>query len=165
MKVCSQCGTANNDSAKFCKGCGNNVESAQPVAQPVQPVSQAQPMAQPMQQQPVHMAQPMFANSQPAQQFASQPAQPQPTQPMQPAYQQPAQPMFVQQNPQMTHPTQPAQPMMQQAPAMQGAPHYTQPMNQINSEQMVDFFHWLLSAIKKPSQSYLYLACTLCLCL
>ena len=154
MKVCSQCGTANNDSAKFCKGCGNNVESAQPVAQPVQPVSQAQPMAQPMQQQPVHMAQPMFANSQPAQQFASQPAQPQPTQPMQPAYQQPAQPMFVQQNPQMTHPTQPAQPMMQQAPAMQGAPHYTQPMNQINSEQMVDFFHWLLSAIKKPSQSY-----------
>lgn len=22
MKVCSQCGTANNDSAKFCKGCG-----------------------------------------------------------------------------------------------------------------------------------------------
>lgn len=48
MKVCSQCGTANNDSAKFCKGCGNNVESAQPVAQPVQPVSQAQPMAQPM---------------------------------------------------------------------------------------------------------------------
>lgn len=39
MKVCSQCGTANNDSAKFCKGCGNNVESAQPVAQPVQPVS------------------------------------------------------------------------------------------------------------------------------
>lgn len=100
------------------------------------------------------MAQPMFANSQPAQQFASQPAQPQPTQPMQPAYQQPAQPMFVQQNPQMTHPTQPAQPMMQQAPAMQGAPHYTQPTNQINSEQMVDFFHWLISAIKKPSQQY-----------
>lgn len=54
----------------------------------------------------------------------------------------------------MTHPTQPAQPMMQQAPAMQGAPHYTQPMNQINSEQMVDFFHWLISAIKKPSQQY-----------
>lgn len=123
MKVCSQCGTANNDSAKFCKGCGNNVEAAQPVAQPVQPVSQAQPMAQPMQ-------------------------------PMQPVSQQPAQPMFVQQNPQMTHPTQPAQPMMQQAPAMQGAPHYTQPTNQINSEQMVDFFHWLISAIKKPSQQY-----------
>lgn len=78
----------------------------------------------------------------------------QPMQPMQPVSQQPAQPMFVQQNPQMTHPTQPAQPMMQQAPAMQGAPHYTQPTNQINSEQMVDFFHWLISAIKKPSQQY-----------
>lgn len=37
---------------------------------------------------------------------------------------------------------------------MQGAPHYTQPTNQINSEQMVDFFHWLISAIKKPSQQY-----------
>lgn len=78
----------------------------------------------------------------------------QPMQPIQPVSQQPAQPMFVQQNPQMTHPTQPAQPMMQQAPAMQGAPHYTQPTNQINSEQMVDFFHWLISAIKKPSQQY-----------
>lgn len=156
MKVCSQCGTANNDSAKFCKGCGNNVEAAQPVAQPVQPVSQAQPMAQPM-QQPVHMAQPVFANSQPAQQYASQPAQPQPTQPMQPVSQHQAQPMFVQQNPQMAHPTQPtqpAQPMMQQAPAMQGAPHYTQPTNQLNSEQMMNFFHWLISAIKKPSQQY-----------
>ena len=68
--------------------------------------------------------------------------------------------MFVQQNPQMAqpaHPTQqaqPAQPMMQQAPAMQGAPHYTQPTNQINPEQMMNFFHWLISAIKKPSQQY-----------
>lgn len=98
-------------------------------------VEAAQPVAQPV--QPVSQAQPM-----------------QPMQPMQPVSQQPAQPMFVQQNPQMTHPTQPAQPMMQQAPAMQGAPHYTQPTNQINSEQMVDFFHWLISAIKKPSQQY-----------
>ncbi len=63
MKVCSQCNSENNDIAKFCKNCGNNIEAAQPMyaqPQPVQP--------QPVQPQPVY----------------TQPAQPMHTQPVQP---------------------------------------------------------------------------------
>lgn len=125
MKVCSQCNSENNDIAKFCKNCGNNIEAVQPMyaqPQPVQP--------QPVQPQPVY--------TQPAQPMHTQPVQPQPV------YTQPVQPQ-----PAYTQPTQP----MQQQPA-QGAPHFTQAANQINTEQVMHFFRWLVSAIKHPSHKY-----------
>ena len=127
MKVCSQCNSENNDIAKFCKNCGNNIEAVQPMyaqPQPVQP--------QPAQPQPVY--------TQPAQPMHTQPVQPQPMY---------AQPQPVQPQPAYTQPTQP----MQQQPA-QGAPHFTQAANQINTEQVMHFFRWLVSAIKHPSHKY-----------
>ena len=90
MKVCSQCGATNNDTARFCKGCGNNLDVVQPVAQPSQP-------------------------------------------------------------------TQPSQPVASNTPGAQGAssvPSYSSVTNQINTEQVMNFFRWLISAIKKPSQQY-----------
>lgn len=83
MKVCSQCGATNNDTARFCKGCGNNLDVAQ-----------------------------------------------------------------------QTQQTQPAQPLASNTPGAQGAPSYSSVANQINTEQVMHFFRWLISAIKKPSQQY-----------
>lgn len=118
MKVCSQCGTENNDIAKFCKGCGNNIEAAQPV-QSVQPQQSAYA-------QPAQSTQPV----QPTQSYA-QPVQSVPQ--TQPVYAQPVQP---------------------QQPVQQGVPQFNQPANQVNADQMMHFFRWLVSAIKHPSQKY-----------
>ena len=125
MKVCAQCGSENNDAAKFCKSCGNNMAVAKAPAQPVAPAQQP-PMQRP--------AQPMYA--QPAQ-------QPRPMQqPMQAPY---GQPMPAQQQ----YAARPGQPVQQ------GAARYAQQLaSQINSEQMMNFFRWLVTAIKNPSQKY-----------
>ena len=128
MKVCSQCGATNNDTARFCKGCGNNLDVVQPVAQPSQPSQPTQPVAQPAPQftQPTQPVQPV---AQPATQF---------TQPMQP-----------------TQPTtQFTQPLASSTPGTSSTPGYSSVTNQINADQVMNFFRWLISAIKKPSQQY-----------
>lgn len=69
MKVCSQCNSENNDIAKFCKNCGNNIEAVQPMyaqPQPVQPQPVYTQPAQPMHTQPVQ-PQPMYVQPQPVQ--------------------------------------------------------------------------------------------------
>ncbi|WP_427877347.1 hypothetical protein [Gardnerella sp. 2492-Sm] len=126
MKVCAQCGSENNDAAKFCKSCGNNMAVAKAPAQPAAPAQQPpmQRPAQPMYAQPVQQPRPM-------------------QQPMQAPY---GQPMPAQQQQYAARPGQPVQ---------QGAARYAQQLaSQINSEQMMNFFRWLVTAIKNPSQKY-----------
>ena len=125
MKVCAQCGSENNDAAKFCKSCGNNMAVAKAPAQPAAPAQQPpmQRPAQPMYAQPVQQPRPM-------------------QQPMQAPY---GQPMPAQQQ----YAARPGQPVQQ------GAARYAQQLaSQINSEQMMNFFRWLVTAIKNPSQKY-----------
>lgn len=139
MKVCAQCGTQNIDTAKFCKGCGNKFEAAQPTpAQPapVQSVPVQHAPAQPVPVQQVHV--------QPT------PAQPAPAQPI-------AQhaPQFARSSmPQQGMPAQPGMPGMQNRPNTPGVSHYSQISNQLNAEQMMNFFRWLVTALKNPSQRY-----------
>ena len=94
VKVCAQCGTQNIDTAKFCKGCGNKFEAAQPA--PVQPAPVQPTPAQPapVQSVPVQHA--------PAQPVPVQQVHVQPT-PAQPA---PAQPI-AQHAPQFARPSMP----------------------------------------------------------
>ena len=135
VKVCAQCGTQNIDTAKFCKGCGNKFEAAQQA--PVQPAP-----AQPAPAQP--------APAQPAPQFA-RPSMPQQGAPQQgmPNMQRPGYP-YAQQG----MPAQPGMPGMQNRPNTPGVSHYSQISNQINAEQMMNFFRWLVTALKNPSQKY-----------
>lgn len=126
MKVCAQCGSENNDAAKFCKSCGNNMAVAKAPAQTAAPAQQPpmQRPAQPMYAQPVQQPRPM-------------------QQPMQAPYGQPAP---AQQQQYAARPGQPVQ---------QGAARYAQQLaSQINSEQMMNFFRWLGTAFKNPSKRY-----------
>ena len=80
MAFCPNCGSANNDGARFCSGCGGPLPAAQPQA-----LVQPQPV-----QAPVQPVQPQPAYQQPIQQpIQPQPVYQQPIQP-QPIYQQPA---------------------------------------------------------------------------
>ena len=185
MKVCAQCGTQNIDTAKFCKGCGNKFEAAQPAPvqpAPVQPApvqpTPAQPApvqsvpvqhapAQPVPVQQVHV-QPTPAQPAPAQpiaqhapQFArpSMPQQGMPAQPGMPQQGMPQQGMPNMQRPgypyaQQGMPAQPGMPGMQNRPNTPGVSHYSQISNQLNAEQMMNFFRWLVTALKNPSQKY-----------
>ena len=180
MKVCAQCGTQNIDTAKFCKGCGNKFEAAQPApvqpapvqptpAQPapVQPVPVQHAPAQPVPVQQVHV-QPTPAQPAPAQpiaqhapQFArpSMPQQGMPAQPGMPQQGMPQQGMPNMQRPgypyaQQGMPAQPGMPGMQNRPNTPGVSHYSQISNQLNAEQMMNFFRWLVTALKNPSQRY-----------
>lgn len=139
MKVCAQCGTQNIDTAKFCKGCGNKFEAVQPApAQPapVQSVPVQHAPAQPVPVQQVHV--------QPT------PAQPAPAQPIAQHAPQFARPSM----PQQGVPAQPGMPGMQNRPNTPGVSHYSQISNQLNAEQMMNFFRWLVTALKNPSQRY-----------
>lgn len=144
MKVCAQCGTQNIDTAKFCKGCGNKFEAVQPA--PVQPAP-AQPA--PVQSVPVQHAP---AQPVPVQQVHVQPtpAQPAPAQPIAQHAPQFARPSM----PQQGMPAQPGMPGMQNRPNTPGVSHYSQISNQLNAEQMMNFFRWLVTALKNPSQRY-----------
>lgn len=149
MKVCAQCGTQNIDTAKFCKGCGNKFEAAQQA--PVQPAP-AQPA--PVQHAPAQPAPAQPAPAQPAVQHAPQfarPSMPQPGMPQQgaPNMQRPGYP-YAQQG----MPAQPGMPGMQNRPNTPGVSHYSQISNQLNAEQMMNFFRWLVTALKNPSQKY-----------
>lgn len=149
VKVCAQCGTQNIDTAKFCKGCGNKFEAAQQA--PVQPAPAQQAPAQHAPAQPAP-AQP--APAQPAVQHAPQfarPSMPQPGMPQQgaPNMQRPGYP-YAQQG----MPAQPGMPGMQNRPNTPGVSHYSQISNQLNAEQMMNFFRWLVTALKNPSQKY-----------
>ena len=157
MKVCAQCGTQNIDTAKFCKGCGNKFEAAQQA--PVQPAPVQPAPAQPAPVQPAP-AQP--APAQPAVQHAPQfarPSMPQPGMPHQgapqqgmPNMQRPGYPYAQQGMP--AQPGMPGMPGMQNRPNTPGVSHYSQISNQINAEQMMNFFRWLVTALKNPSQKY-----------
>ena len=175
MKVCAQCGTQNIDTAKFCKGCGNKFEAVQPApAQPapvqptpVQPAPvQSVPVqhapAQPVPVQQVHV-QPTPAQPAPAQPIAqhapqfARPSMPQQGVPAQPGM--PQQGMPNMQRPgypyaQQGMPAQPGMPGMQNRPNTPGVSHYSQISNQLNAEQMMNFFRWLVTALKNPSQKY-----------
>lgn len=149
MKVCAQCGTQNIDTAKFCKGCGNKFEAAQPA--PVQPAPVQPTPAQPapVQSVPVQHAP---AQPVPVQQVHVQPtpAQPAPAQPIAQHAPQFARPSM----PQQGMPAQPGMPGMQNHPNTPGVSHYSQISNQLNAEQMMNFFRWLVTALKNPSQRY-----------
>lgn len=149
MKVCAQCGTQNIDTAKFCKGCGNKFEAAQPA--PVQPAPVQPTPAQPapVQSVPVQHAP---AQPVPVQQVHVQPtpAQPAPAQPIAQHAPQFARPSM----PQQGMPAQPGMPGMQNRPNTPGVSHYSQISNQLNAEQMMNFFRWLVTALKNPSQRY-----------
>ncbi len=154
MKVCAQCGTQNIDTAKFCKGCGNKFEAAQQA--PVQPAP-AQPA--PVQHAPAQPAPAQPAPAQPAVQHAPQfarPSMPQPGMPQQGAPQQGAPNMQRPGYPyaQQGMPAQPGMPGMQNRPNTPGVSHYSQISNQLNAEQMMNFFRWLVTALKNPSQKY-----------
>ena len=149
VKVCAQCGTQNIDTAKFCKGCGNKFEAAQQA--PVQPAP-AQPA--PVQHAPAQPAPAQPAPAQPAVQHAPQfarPSMPQQGAPQQgmPNMQRPGYP-YAQQG----MPAQPGMPGMQNRPNTPGVSHYSQVSNQLNAEQMMNFFRWLVTALKNPSQKY-----------
>lgn len=149
MKVCAQCGTQNIDTAKFCKGCGNKFEAAQQA--PVQPAPAQQA---PVQHAPAQPAPAQPAPAQPAVQHAPQfarPSMPQPGMPQQgaPNMQRPGYP-YAQQG----MPAQPGMPGMQNRPNTPGVSHYSQISNQLNAEQMMNFFRWLVTALKNPSQKY-----------
>ena len=93
MAICPNCGALNNDSSKFCIGCGAPLPAAQPAAQPAQPAPQAsveipnpqnqywqQPAAAPAPVQqpeaiPIVPAQPVYAQpiTQPVQNRANRP--------------------------------------------------------------------------------------------
>lgn len=149
MKVCAQCGTQNIDTAKFCKGCGNKFETVQPA--PVQPAP-VQPT--PVQPAPVQSVPVQHAPAQPVpvQQVHVQPtpAQPAPVQPIAQHAPQFARPSM----PQQGMPAQPGMPGMQNRPNTPGVSHYSQISNQLNAEQMMNFFRWLVTALKNPSQRY-----------
>ena len=154
MKVCAQCGTQNIDTAKFCKGCGNKFEAAQQA--PVQPAP-AQPA--PVQHAPAQPAPAQPAPAQPAVQHAPQfarPSMPQPGMPQQGAPQQGAPNMQRPGYPyaQQGMPAQPGMPGMQNRSNTPGVSHYSQISNQLNAEQMMNFFRWLVTALKNPSQKY-----------
>lgn len=149
VKVCAQCGTQNIDTAKFCKGCGNKFEAAQQA--PVQPAPAQQA---PVQHAPAQPAPAQPAPAQPAVQHAPQfarPSMPQPGMPQQgaPNMQRPGYP-YAQQG----MPAQPGMPGMQNRPNTPGVSHYSQISNQLNAEQMMNFFRWLVTALKNPSQKY-----------
>lgn len=149
VKVCAQCGTQNIDTAKFCKGCGNKFEAAQQAPVQPAPAQQAPVQHAPAQPEP---AQP--APAQPAVQHAPQfarPSMPQPGMPQQgaPNMQRPGYP-YAQQG----MPAQPGMPGMQNRPNTPGVSHYSQISNQLNAEQMMNFFRWLVTALKNPSQKY-----------
>lgn len=154
MKVCAQCGTQNIDTAKFCKGCGNKFEAAQPA--PVQPAPVQPTPAQPapVQPAPVQSVPVQHAPAQPVpvQQVHVQPtpAQPAPAQPIAQHAPQFARPSM----PQQGMPAQPGMPGMQNRPNTPGVSHYSQISNQLNAEQMMNFFRWLVTALKNPSQRY-----------
>ncbi|MFU0574269.1 hypothetical protein [Gardnerella vaginalis] len=154
MKVCAQCGTQNIDTAKFCKGCGNKFEAAQQA--PVQPAP-AQPA--PVQHAPAQPAPAQPAPAQPATQHAPQFARPSMPQPGMPHQGAPQQGMPNMQRPgypyaQQGMPAQPGMPGMQNRPNTPGVSHYSQISNQLNAEQMMNFFRWLVTALKNPSQKY-----------
>ena len=152
MKVCAQCGTQNIDTAKFCKGCGNKFEAAQQA--PVQPAP-AQPApvqpapAQPAPAQPAVQHAPQFARPSMPQQGAPQQGAPQQGAPN---MQRPGYPYAQQGMP--AQPGMPGMPGMQNRPNTPGVSHYSQISNQINAEQMMNFFRWLVTALKNPSQKY-----------